>query len=342
MVIPPVTSRVSGPKMPLHSHTQWQAAEYMRVLIAIDNKPSSQAILDAVVKMHWSEGSQLHVVTVRLAAGSNEAAEQESTAVVEEIAYELHKYMQNCEVFFLAPQGDPKAEILKMAANVDADLIVIGSNCKNTLERILTGSVCQAVLNGAETPVLVAKAPCCLARESAPGFKNILIPIDSSVYSDVAISWMGNFSWSEDCRFIVCAAVEGDTNMKVVERSLKKRALTLSKLLRTKNIFTDIGTGEPKEAILELAKKYYSDLIVIGSHGRSGLRKLLLGSVAQSISQEAPCAVAVIKGIAPEDKSWKTTGVFEKMEPVSIKDLVQSGDGRRDDNSPGVMPAGMG
>ncbi|MEK6234175.1 MAG: universal stress protein [Planctomycetales bacterium] len=53
--------------------------------------------------------------------------------------------------------------------------------------------------------------------------------------------------------------------------------------------------GHPAEAVLECAKREKVDLIVIGTHGRSGLSKLLLGSVAERIFRNAPCAVLTVK-----------------------------------------------
>lgn len=207
----------------------------------------------------------------------------------------------------------------------------------------MIGSVCQAVLNGARCPVIVAKTPCCLAREASPGFKTILVPIDDSVYSDVAVSWLGNFNWAPDCRFIIAAVVEEDTEMRAVKQSLQDRANSLSRLLQTPNVSIEIAGGEPKQAIIDLATKYYTDLIVMGSHGRSGLKKLLLGNVAQSVSHDSPCAVAVVRGIAPDDESWVDTGAFAKAQPVPIEALIPAYTRRRDnDIMPGVMPGGMG
>lgn len=312
----------------------------MKVLIAVDNKPSSQAIIDAVVKMHWNDGTEIYVTTV---LSAHDKSAPEGLEEIEQLAVELHNTLRQCQVYFFKPEGDPKTEILEMAKHIKAELIVLGSNCKNTVERLLIGSVCQAVLNGAHCPVIVAKTPCCLAREASPGFKNILVPVDNSVYSDVALAWLGYFSWPEDCRFIVAAVVEEDTSMDAVKESLQKRAGNLSKLLRTNNVYVDVVVGDARASIIELANKYYADLITIGSHGRSGLKKLILGNVAQSITHEAPCAVAVIRGIAPDDKSWYETGAFEKVKPIPIQSLVQSRNFREDDDlRPGIMPGGMG
>jgi nucleotide-binding universal stress UspA family protein len=58
---------------------------------------------------------------------------------------------------------------------------------------------------------------------------------------------------------------------------------------------TFVGETEAHEAITNLAKEQHADMIVIGSHGRTGLRRLLMGSVAEKVIGYAPCPVLVVK-----------------------------------------------
>jgi nucleotide-binding universal stress UspA family protein len=53
--------------------------------------------------------------------------------------------------------------------------------------------------------------------------------------------------------------------------------------------------GDPREALVEAAKSERADLLVVGSHGRTGLAKLLMGSVASHVVAHAPCTVTVVK-----------------------------------------------
>jgi nucleotide-binding universal stress UspA family protein len=58
---------------------------------------------------------------------------------------------------------------------------------------------------------------------------------------------------------------------------------------------TFVGEAEADEAITNLAKEQKADIIIIGSHGRTGLRRLLMGSVAEKVIGYAPCPVLVVK-----------------------------------------------
>ena len=66
---------------------------------------------------------------------------------------------------------------------------------------------------------------------------------------------------------------------------------------------TVVLSGNPKEVILEEAKKWNADLIVVGSHGRRGFKRFLLGSVSEAIAINAHCSVVVVRGSVPQRKA---------------------------------------
>src|SRR5262249_27243685 len=142
--------------------------------------------------------------------------EKVAAATVEEmegLAVEVRNCLKHCEVSFHVRTNDPANAILEMSEQIVSDLIVIGSNCKNSLERLILGSVCQAVLNEARCPVLVAKMPNSLMAESSPVFKNVMVLIDNSLFSDAAVKWLTNFWWAPDSRFITVAVTEENTDL---------------------------------------------------------------------------------------------------------------------------------
>ena len=61
-----------------------------------------------------------------------------------------------------------------------------------------------------------------------------------------------------------------------------------------------LESGDPVPAILRVAREAPADLVVMGTHGRTGLRRLLLGSVAERVLRQAPCSVLTVKGPVPE------------------------------------------
>ncbi len=309
----------------------------MKVLVAIDSKPNCQAIIDALLKLHWLPGTEIHLLTVlppNVEYGGDEAHTAPSVAAIESLAVYLHDVLTQCDVTFVTRHGDPKTAILELAEQIDAGLIVVGSNFKSTLDNLLIGSVSQSVINGAHCSVIVAKTPCSAAQEAVPAFRNVLVPIDSSAYSDMAVQCLAKFTWAPDTGFVVLAAVAFDTDFDEVERSLNKRARDISRLLGTNNVLTTTQMGEPRHVIIERARAFQSDLIVMGSHGHSGLRKMILGSVSQHVAQEAPCAVAIVRGLVAEDENWRHTGAFRKIVIAEPRRDNDSGSGH-------IMPGGM-
>jgi hypothetical protein len=156
------------------------------------------------------------------------------------------------------------------------------------------------------------------------------------------MQWLANFRWAPNTRFIIAAVVPVDTDFDEVNQSLQKRAGNLSRLLETNNIMVEIATGDPHQAIVNLAKKHYTDLILMGSHGHAALKELLLGSVAQAVSHDAPCAVAIIRGLAVS-KASSHAGAFGKAKTVNAEALVGifRDDEERRDSSVHILPAGF-
>lgn len=64
-----------------------------------------------------------------------------------------------------------------------------------------------------------------------------------------------------------------------------------------------VRSGNPKELILEEAKEWNADLIVVGSHGRRGFRRFLLGSVSEAVAMKAHCSVVVLRSPASSKKT---------------------------------------
>jgi nucleotide-binding universal stress UspA family protein len=75
--------------------------------------------------------------------------------------------------------------------------------------------------------------------------------------------------------------------------------------------------GRPKEAIVDTAEQWPADLIVMGSHGRHGVGRFLLGSVSLSVLSQAPCSVAIVK--LPDGTAQDSRRAHER-----IKETAQS------------------
>ncbi len=141
----------------------------------------------------------------------------------------------------------------------------------------------------------------------------ILIAIDGSPHSDAAIEFVAGLSWPAGSSFLVVSAVQMPEDVyqsfyvpgaatlggalesaKALHQDAVERA---RRRLAARGFQVDarVLEGDPRGALIEAAETESADLIVVGSHGRTGLAKLLIGSVATHVVTHAPCSVLVIK-----------------------------------------------
>jgi nucleotide-binding universal stress UspA family protein len=179
------------------------------------------------------------------------------------------------------------AAIIEEAAEMEADLILMGRHGRSGLARLLLGSVTGRVIGHSPINVLV------VPKEAVPTFAKVLIANDGSPY--------GNAAWEEalslargsgGALYGICVARE--------EGDIPEADAILKKMLAAGNehgvpVTAVMPQGQaPDDAIIQAALKYGVDLIILGSHGRTGLSRLLMGSVTERVIGSAPCPVLVV------------------------------------------------
>lgn len=140
---------------------------------------------------------------------------------------------------------------------------------------------------------------------------NVLVGVDDSPFSRAALDYVKRLSWSSNTEFLVVSAcppvfigpgeaVAADAIMELnrqQERYHRETAekgaseLQAAKLRARPRMLS----GDPRHVLVDEAREFKADLMVVGSHGRSGVAKLLLGSVASHVVSHAPCSVLVVR-----------------------------------------------
>ena len=141
----------------------------------------------------------------------------------------------------------------------------------------------------------------------------ILLAIDGSRYSADAAREVAERLWPPDTTVRVLSAVDSiyppaselwydSGDIERAQQEMRKDAEQLvtetAETLRSSSgltIETVVRDGDPRTVIVDEAKEWSADLIVMGSHGYTGLKRLLLGSVAHSVVSHAPCSVEVVR-----------------------------------------------
>lgn len=140
----------------------------------------------------------------------------------------------------------------------------------------------------------------------------IIIGVDDSSYSQAAIDWVKKYPWPKGVEFFVLSVARisalayatpdggGGYAAEMLEGEMKYHeeiASGYERELRERGFATTgvVVQGDPRDALVNLAIQKNADLVVVGSHGRSGVSKMMLGSVADYVTSHAPCSVTVVK-----------------------------------------------
>jgi nucleotide-binding universal stress UspA family protein len=141
----------------------------------------------------------------------------------------------------------------------------------------------------------------------------IVLGIDDSAHSEAALEFVRKMAWPKSTRVVVVSSVPlpvatltSLVPVTGIEMGVLVRELTNihgqwakrgERMLREAGLEAEarVMQGDPREILLEISKKEYADLLVVGSHGRSSLPELRLGSVTSHLVSHAPCSVLVVK-----------------------------------------------
>lgn len=182
-------------------------------------------------------------------------------------------------------------EIVNEAEKMQRDIIVMGRRGLTGLQRMMMGSNTAKVIGYSHCSVLV------VPKDAQIEGKKILLAVDGSRYSDMAATAAIRISKQLKAPVLAVSVVYSD-----LKESRHTEALDVIKRITTflskEGIEVEgkvISGRRPSEAIIEVANARDIDLIIMGSHGRTGLDRVLMGSVSDRVIGHADCAVLVVK-----------------------------------------------
>ena len=204
-------------------------------------------------------------------------------------------------------RGRPATAIATAATAMAADMIVMGNRGHGTIPSMVLGSVSSEVIDHASVPVLVARGPSIqrvtlawdgspFARRAAevildwPIFAGAIVQVVSVAH--IALPWWTGFPAPGSAETAALSEETADATRH--ERDALAAAMAAE--LRGAGLQAEsIGReGDPAAEIIAAAKAAGSDVIVIGTHGRTGIARLALGSVARNVLHHAPCSVLIV------------------------------------------------
>ena len=206
--------------------------------------------------------------------------------------------------------GNPTEEILRLAEQTDSTLIVMATHGRSGVEHLVFGSVAEKVVRQSAVPVLSVKHP---EREFVKEYdlsleiKRVLFPTDFSPFSDKALPFAKSFAKEFDATLIIFHATEVPIVLPEVvpdsavllgpqlEDESRQLVQKMCDSISDVKVEGEVRVGTAFREIASYAEKTGVDLIVVPTHGRSGLSHVLFGSVAEKVVRVARCPVLTIR-----------------------------------------------
>lgn len=285
-----------------------------RLLVPLDGSPLSESIL--AVAEEWAKEEEAEVFLLRavlvhhLPGGDDTEAQVravgEAEAYLAGVADRLERRGVK-QIRRAVWYDEPAAAITQAVARNGVDLITMATHGRGGLSRLVLGSVAEAVVRSVRVPVLLIRGQSAWKPWTT---RKILVPLDGSEASEGILPVAQRLAGTRDLTVVLFKVIDpldlaamGEASTRPdelmahraqdAERHLAKVAEPLQETgLRVECV---VGFGRAAEAIAALAGRERVDLIVMATHGRSGLSRLLMGSVAAEVLRRAPVPVLLFK-----------------------------------------------
>jgi nucleotide-binding universal stress UspA family protein len=291
-----------------------------RILCPVDLTPFSRRALEhAAVLARWYE-AELHALFVVpllptvLGFPAGTLPHGVDTNVGGALCAELTRFAK-AAAGWVAVQpalrtGEPTAEILQYAGELEPDLLVIGTHGRTGFDRLMLGSVAEKVLHKAGCPVLTVprRAP---EHAELPLFRTIVCGVDFSDVSQRAVAHALSLSQEAGGRLMLLHVVEQPPSetfaaFPQLDPARYGEQVAASARTRLELMVPDdarnwcrpeprLGCGKPYREILRVAEQEQADLIVMGVHGHGAVDRLVFGSTTERVVRRAPCPLLTIR-----------------------------------------------
>lgn len=295
----------------------------MRVLLATDGSDSAAVAAELVRNVPWPKGSTVDAVRVveersqELAVGAGPGVGllvpvEVSAATIQEaedslVALATTLRARGLETSHTVLRGRPADALLDWIDRHRPDLVIVGNRGVSPFERALLGSVSGELVDGSPVPVLVARRPT---------IERVVVAVDGSDIGAEALAAVRHWPFLAFADMRTLSVVAGPTSrwpgaiVPDMETATADQPGTTDAIREHEAIATDAAvgletagfrvkpevlSGSPAHAIVAFASEWDADLVILGSHGRTGLVRLLLGSVARNVLHHAGCSVLIVR-----------------------------------------------
>jgi nucleotide-binding universal stress UspA family protein len=263
-----------------------------RVMVCTDDSPASQGAVKAGLWLGEQCGAEVVLLKV-IDSTAVEASPENSEA--RDNLEDLKSQALEAGIALeekIRLDGSPQEGILAEAKTFRPDWIIMGRKGSTGLRRLLLGSVTARVIGHFSGSVLV------VPREAALNLRTILIASDGSADSEAA--WREALAIAEGFKSEVIAVSVARDEAREIDCQLILQHLEASAARHGVALQCRLTRGRPFEAISQVAQDEWANLVVMGTRGRTGLARLLMGSVVERVIGMVDCPVLVAKQVRKE------------------------------------------
>jgi nucleotide-binding universal stress UspA family protein len=275
--------------------------EAFRLACALAVEKETRLVVVHVVEPNWIPDEPVYFGQASIHFHSEARLEAYHKGLKQKLR-ESYVASQPIDVQYQTVEGDPEVEILRRAREIGSDLIVMGTHGRTGLGRLLAGSVTIAVLRGANCPVVALRPP---ERPTTHHDIQVIVgATDFSRESEAALQVARSLARDLRARLVILhvAPLEIPTERtpateidpRVYEDALAELCKRLDGSDLKYPVETRISRGFAQERIIQTAEELGCDLLVLGTHGRTGLSRALMGSVAETVLLKAGRPVMVV------------------------------------------------
>jgi nucleotide-binding universal stress UspA family protein len=293
----------------------------MKLLIAVDTAISTEVLVDALGIRPWPDGTTAHVLSVvadtdvppevwREEGYGKGAVRREMERRGEQLTPAVERLKQiGIPAELVVTRGDARHLIPYFARKWSSDLIFVRAHVRRDLVHWMLGSVARAVVTDAPCTVQIVRDVGEDGPHTLHSVRRVLLATDGSETSATAARALAGRPWPEGSEFRV-VSIEEPWAIKSSRLDPQQAVTTAQEVLASAGLKATgaVFSGNPKEVILEEARKWDADLIVVGSHGRRGFKRFLLGSVSEAVAMNAHCSVVVVRGAARTSRKARASG----------------------------------
>ncbi|MFC4246234.1 universal stress protein [Natribaculum luteum] len=281
-----------------------------RILVPTDGSDGATAALEHAIDHAADREATIHALYVAdvtrdeaVASDSEvlEVFEQRGSRFVADAVDRAER--RDVTVVDAVERGTPHETILEYAGAHDVDLLVMGTHGRRGFQRFFLGSVAERVVRMADVPVLTVND----TGASIPyPYEDVLIATDGSECARVAATHGVELAATHDATVHVVSVVDASATsydvaagqlleaLEVAAEETVETAATSAREAGVSTVETAVEVGSVSKELTAYADDHDVDLVVTGTHGRCGVDRYVMGSVAERVVRTAPCPVLTV------------------------------------------------